>query len=90
VLAVVGLHDDPAAHAEVDAERGSGLAVRPGRVAPHRLASPVGSHEPSPDDGLRDVPGSVRAADPLVGVVDGADLAVERGLDRLACAFHFG
>ena len=27
---------------------------------------------------------------PLVGVVDGADLTVERSLDRLACAFHFG
>lgn len=28
-------------------------------------------------------------ADLIVAVVDGADLTVERGLDRLACAFHF-
>jgi hypothetical protein len=50
----------------------------------------VRGHQQSPDEGLRDIPRPVRAADPLVGVIDGADLAVERDLDRLACTFHFG
>ena len=73
-LAVRLGHQDPAAHAEVDAEHRVA-----GRLHPHRLAPPVRRQEPLSDQGATDLAGHVGPADPGVGVVDVDDPPVERG-----------
>ena len=66
-------HDAPG-HPEVQAER---RAVA-GRLAPHRLAAAVGGGQLTADQGVGDLAGPVRPADPAVGVVDGRDAAAQR------------
>ena len=66
---------------------------RPGataRLAPHRLAPPVGLGQPAADQRRGDLARGVRAAHPVVVVVDGGDLAVQRVEEHATGALHLG
>ena len=82
--------DQPPAHAEVDAEVRAGCPGASERLAPHRLAPPVRHREPAPDQRCGDLARRVRAAHPVVGVVDRGDLAVQRVDEHAARALHLG
>jgi len=82
--------DQPSAHAEVDAQVRAGRPVAARGLAPHRLALPVRRGEPAPDQRRGDLPRSVRAAHPVVGVVDCGDLTVQRSDEHAPRALHLG
>ena len=73
-LTVLGRDDDPAAHAQVDAE------VRPvfRRLAPHRLAPPASRGEHPPGQRGAQLAGGVRPAHERVAVVHVRDAPVQR------------
>jgi hypothetical protein len=88
--AALAVHAHLPGHAQVHAQVRARLAVAAGGLAPHGLPAPPGGGEPPTDQRSRDPARRVRAAHPLVVVVDAADDPVDGAGEDLAAQLDLG